>query len=237
MVETECKWCGEPLFITDSEEHIVYSDGRTKLVTAEGLCPKCQRKNVVIKSIDINFISNLTIRHGGDIDRIVGVFFNINGNNLKIDEMCTDLKNRLENLVPNDLEKKPKKIVLKVDDETIEDSNTLEEYIRNNYDESDLREWIDDEFGEVEIGPMTYSASDIVDEMGDFNTVANETFCCDYAHDRVCSADMESLGDLTTEDCDLKKDQEINIAGLTFTVAFKDDDPVVITFEDSEKNE
>ena len=223
-MEATCQWCGESMFITDDVERRVMVDGITELITAKGVCEKCGRDTTAIKGVKLNLAEDIFMRSVDDCDaenavvRIVDTHYvNV------INQIRETLKAELQTIVPNDLEKKSKKIILIFNgDELIKDVGTLADCIRDNYDTCDLRQWIDEEFGDVTIGPSTFSSSDIIDNLGDFDDIAQEKYECDYAMDRISSADLESLGHLTTEDCNLTESQVIKVAGLSFTVGLID---------------
>lgn len=223
-METKCQWCGEPVFITDDVERHVMVDNIMELVTAKGVCEKCGRTTTAIKGVKLNLAENILMRSVDDCDAENAVVRVIDTQYVNvINQIREALKTELQTIVPNDLVSKGKKIILIFNgDELIKDVNTLADCIRDNYDTRDLRQWIDKEFGDITIGPSTFSSSDIIDNLGDYDDIAQEKYECDYAADRISSADLESLGDLTTEDCNLIEGQVIKVAGLSFTVGLVD---------------
>ena len=54
-------------------------------------------------------------------------------------------------------------------DDLFDDLDALEEMVFGNVDDDDVREYIDEQFDRVEIGPYLWSASEVIDNMGDFD--------------------------------------------------------------------
>ena len=212
------------MFITNDVERHVMVDNITELVTTNGVCEKCGKMTTTVKSVNLNLAEDILMRSTDDCDAENAVVRVVDTQYVSTINLIREaLKAELQTIVPNDLKEKPKKIVLIYNDQVIKDADILADCIRDNYNIYDLKTWIDDEFGTIEIGPLSFEASEIIENMGDFDEIAQERWVCDYAVDRIGSANLEGLGDLTTEDCDLTDGQNIEVAGLSFTVKHLED--------------
>lgn len=222
----ECPWCHNVLFTPISNVSVKDLNG---LIVSyrETMCPDCQKRITIIEDITTKFAEDVTLRLDVDNDKVAPLFaelgskYKITLDNIRmdIDERIGKLRDEWDNLEPEN-----KKLhLIAPDGREISSPEELMEYIRYNYDEDDVSEWINDEFGSIDIGPYNYEPADIVREMeGGYGAIVEETWCCNYASDRVSQADMSYFDTLEEDDIDSPGEQTtVDIAGMTFVAVWK----------------
>lgn len=108
-----------------------------------------------------------------------------------------------------------------------EELNTKEEvydYIRNNYDQDDLEEWINENFDRVEIGPYSWSPAEIIDGMGEsYSEIAEyESYDGNYAIDCYDNSDVVDIDEEFTKDDVPEDGSMIKIGGMMFRYKVKE---------------
>lgn len=238
--EIECPWCHAEVFApVDDRKGFVECINDIRIGYRHTVCPECQKSIILLDDVNIDLMSPTVVRFNADDDKIKQMFteFGLKHHDeilamkKELDEALGIIRDEWDNPEPE--EKKIKVVLVSPNDDVLETANEVKDYIRENYDGCDLRDWIDNEFDDVDIGPFTFSPSDVIDNMGDFDTIADETFNCNYAEDRFDDSDVvsnfEELDD--PDDSDTPDDGEVVvIAGIRFTYkhmeAKKDDSKV-----------
>ena len=221
----ECPWCHNVLFTPISDVSIRDLNG---LIVSyrETMCPDCQKKITIVENITTKFAEDVTFRLDDENDKVAPLFAELGSKyKMALDDIRRDIDERIGKLRdewdnPEPGGEKIKLILEATDGTKIESQDELEDYIRENYDTYDLREWIDREFGTIDIGPYSFEAAEIIDNMeGSFNDIASETYECNYASDRVSDSEAIFFDEPTDPDnVDVPEDgQSIEVAGLCFT--------------------
>ena len=228
----ECPWCHEMVFAPINDEKKMRTTNDISIIYKETTCPSCEKRITLIDDVHIKVMSPTVVRLE-DEDKVVPMFAEYGSKyhesilavRKELDEALGKLRDEWDNPEPED--EKIKIVVIASDGSELESTEEVTQYIRENYDCSDLEDWIDTNFDEVEIGPYDWRPSEIIDNMGSFSDIAEcELYSCNYAQERYENSDMVEFENLDSpNDVDTPKNGEtVEVAGLSFKYEWRKKD-------------
>lgn len=228
----ECPWCHAVVFapLLDSDRREL---NNLSVEYTESICPECQKRISIIKDCHIDILKDIELRLDTENDKVAPLFAEIGRKYTEnINTIRKDLDERIGKLREEwdaPPQEKIKVVVVAPDGTELESNDEVIEYIRSNPDLEDLEDWVNSNFDDVDIGPFSWSPSEIIEGMGESISELAEYdgYSCNYAQDRYDESDMDNFQDLDDPDnVNTPEDgSTVEIAGITFRYKWvKEDD-------------
>ena len=216
----ECPNCKNTVFVPVSTP----MDVGTDIVHVEyriATCPSCLAPLSIIDRSFIEMSKGIVQRY--ETDNVYNIAKDINEKYMNtISVIDKDITEKL--LDDNKKEKKFKVSLIAPGDEELNTKEEVYDYIRNNYDQDDLEEWINENFDTVEIGPYSWSPAEIIDGMGEsYSEIAEyESYDSNYAIDCYDNSDVVDIDEEFNKDDVPEDGSMIKIGGMMFRYKVKE---------------